>query len=66
MSGGQWHSKTKLRSRGPSGLSPLRSDDSCDGQAGGLTGLTVTKDVQKEELENNSRKTRDLLKIHKA
>ncbi len=39
VGGSQRHSKTKLAQRGPSGFSPnpLRSDASCDGQAGGGT-----------------------------
>jgi hypothetical protein len=38
--------KTKLAQGGPSGLSPLKSDGSLDGQAGGWTGLMAAKDVQ--------------------
>jgi hypothetical protein len=31
-------------------LSPLRSNDSHDGQAGGWTALTVSKDTERESL----------------
>jgi hypothetical protein len=40
--------KTKLAQKGPSDLSPLRSDGSQGGQAGGWTTLMVAKDAQKE------------------
>ncbi len=36
----------KLAQGGPSGLSPLRSDGSRDGQAGGWTSREVAKDAQ--------------------
>jgi hypothetical protein len=49
----------------PPGSSILRSDGSPDSQAGGRTALMVTKTL-KGELENNSRKQRDLLKTGKA
>jgi hypothetical protein len=39
--------KTKLAQREPSGSSPLRSDGSRDGQAGGQTGLMVAKGAQR-------------------
>jgi hypothetical protein len=38
--------KTKLAQGEPSGLSPLRSDDSRDGQAGGCTSWEVARDSQ--------------------
>ncbi len=38
--------KTKLAQRGPSSSSPLRSDGTCDGQAGGWTSWEVSKDAQ--------------------
>jgi hypothetical protein len=40
--------KNKLAQEGPSSLSPLRSDDSRDGQVRGWTALTVAKDAQRE------------------
>jgi hypothetical protein len=52
-----------VSSRRLSGSSPCRSDGSRDGQAGGLTSWEVTKEAQGrvgEQLENNSRKPRDL------
>jgi hypothetical protein len=58
--------KTKLFEQGPSDLSPLsplRSDGTRDGQAGGWTASMVAKG----EWENNSKKPRDLAKNrHKA
>ncbi len=42
-------------------MSPLRSDGSHDGQAGGWTALTVAKRHSKAELGNNSGKPRDWL-----
>jgi hypothetical protein len=52
--------KAKFKGR-PSDSSPLRSDASCDGHAGGWTALMVVKG-NKGELENNRGKPRDLLK----
>jgi hypothetical protein len=46
INGGQRHTKTELSSKGPSGLSPLRSQGSHDGQVGGWTVLTLAKDTQ--------------------
>jgi hypothetical protein len=53
--GGQKRSKLSLlKGVGPTGLSPLRSDGSCDGKAEGWTSL------EEGERENNSMKPRDL------
>jgi hypothetical protein len=52
----------KLAQVGPSDSSPLRSDGSRDGQAGGWTCERWPKTLT-GELENNSRKPRDLLSL---
>ncbi len=37
---------TKLTKEGPSGLSPLRSDGSCNGQTGGWTSSEAAQNAQ--------------------
>jgi hypothetical protein len=56
-------SQTKLAQGVPSGSSPLRSESSCDGQAGGrLDRVNGSQRHFREEMENISRKLRDLTK----
>ncbi len=62
--------KTKLAQGGQSDLSPLRSDGSSNGQAGGWTSWEAAKDAQGrigkqlEETKRSSQKSDTLKKVH--